>query len=100
MSPFRPQEGTARACTVKLEADGSFRVEDVEAGTYELSIMLSEPPRDPYRPGIGHDFLATARREVVVPPMPGGRSDEPLDLGTIPVTAIKKPAAAPNARKP
>ena len=31
--------------------------------------------------------------------MPGGRSDEPLDLGAIPVTAVKKPAAAPDARK-
>ena len=87
------------ACTVKLEADGSFRIEDVEAGTYELSIMLSEPPRDPHQPGIGHDLLASANRTVVVPPIPGGRSDEPLDLGTIPVTAIRKPAAAPDARK-
>ena len=62
--------------------------------------MLSEPPRDPHQPGIGHDLLASASRRVVVPPMPGGRSDEPLDLGTIPVTAIKKPASSPNSRKP
>ena len=38
MLPFRAQEGPHLASggyTVKLEADGSFRVEDVEAGTYD-----------------------------------------------------------------
>jgi len=85
--------------TVKLAADGSFRVEDVEAGTYDLLIVVNEPPRDPFGVGLGHDVLATARREVVVPPMPGDRSDEPLDLGAIPVTAVKKPEAAPAAQK-
>ena len=73
-------------CTVKLEADGSFRVDDVDTGTYDLFIMVNEPPRDPFGVGIGHEMLATASREVVVSPMPGGRSDEPLDLGAIPVT--------------
>jgi len=86
--------------TIKLEADGSFRVEDVEAGTYDLLIMVNEPPRDPFGIGLGHDVLATARRDLVVPPMPGDRSDEPLDLGAIPVTAVKKSEAARAARKP
>jgi hypothetical protein len=27
--------------------------------------------------------IATARRTVIVPEMPGGRSDQPLDLGTL-----------------
>jgi hypothetical protein len=36
----------------------------------------------------------------VVPPMPGDRSDEPLDLGAIAVTAVKQPESAPAARKP
>ncbi len=87
-------------CTVKLEADGSFRVDDVDIGTYDLFIMVNEPPRDPFGVGIGQEMLATASREVVVPPMPGGRSDEPLDLGAIPVTLIKKPAAPLVPRKP
>ena len=72
----------------------------MEAGTYDLIIMVNEPPRDPFGVGLGHDVLATARREVVVPPMPGGRSDEPLDLGAIPAEAVKKPEAAPASRKP
>jgi RNA polymerase sigma factor (sigma-70 family) len=86
--------------TVKLEADGSFRVEDVEAGTYDFIIVVNEPPRDPFGAGIGHDVIATARREVIVPPMPGGRSDEPLDLGAIPVEAVERPKAAPATQKP
>jgi hypothetical protein len=49
---------------------------------------------------VAHETIATARREVVVPPMLGGRSDDPLDLGAIPVTAVTQPAAAPAARKP
>ena len=86
--------------TVKLEAGGSFRVEDVEAGAYDFLIRVNEPPRDPFNVGLGQEVLATARLEVVVPPMTGGRSDEPLDLGAIPVTAVKRPEAAPAARKP
>ncbi|HKI43177.1 MAG TPA: hypothetical protein VKA66_23025, partial [Mycobacterium sp.] len=77
--------------TIKLEADGSFRVEDVEPGTYDLLIVVNQPPRDPFGIGLGTNVLATAHRELVVPPMPGGRSDEPLDVGAIPVVAIKQP---------
>jgi hypothetical protein len=86
--------------TVKLGADGSFRIEDVEAGAYNFLITVHEPPRDPFRAGLGQKVLATARLEVVVPPMPSGRSDEPLDLGAIPVTEVKQPEAVPAARKP
>ena len=38
---------------MKLEHDGSFRVEDVEAGTYDLLINVTEPPLDPNTVGIG-----------------------------------------------
>jgi RNA polymerase sigma factor (sigma-70 family) len=91
--------GPSGGCTVKLEADGSFRAEDVDAGTYDLLIMVSEPPKDPFGVGIGREVIATARREVVVPAMPGGHSDEPLDLGSIQVTVVKKEATSA-VRKP
>jgi hypothetical protein len=42
--------------------------------------------------------IASARRELVVSAMPGGRSDEPLDLGVIPITLVKL-EAAPATRK-
>ncbi len=84
--------------TFKVEADGSFRIEDVEAGTYELLIKANEEPPD--HRGLGTAALATTRSEVVVPAMPGGRSDLPLDLGAVTLTAVKKREAATRARQP
>jgi hypothetical protein len=51
-------------------------------------------------PGLGHEVLASVRREVIVPPIPGGRSDEPLDLCKIPLMEVKETEAASGARKP
>ena len=67
---------------VKVESDGSFRVDDVVSGAYQLSFLLREAPSNPSR---RHDVepIAGAHREVTVPDMPGGRSDQPLDLGEI-----------------
>jgi hypothetical protein len=63
------------------KADGSFRIEDVEPGKYTLSFTFSTTSgAQPYQP------VASATRTVAVPQMPGGRSDEPLDLGEIAVT--------------
>ena len=41
---------------------------------------------------LADDVLGSARRDVIVPEMPGGRSDEPLDLGVIPLQPAKKRA--------
>ena len=96
------RDGSARGAdtsfTLKVEPDGSFRIEDVPAGTYDLLIEVNKRPTD--SGGLGHEELATCRREVVVPVMPEGRSDKPLDLGVIPLTAVKKPETAPKARQP
>ena len=43
--------------------------------------MLNKRPVDGH--GHGNEVLASILREVVVPAMPGGRSDEVLDLGAI-----------------
>jgi hypothetical protein len=72
----------------------------VEAGKYDLIFMINEPPRDPHQVGLGRDLLATARREVVVPEMAGGRSDEPLDIGTITVAVAKEPGVGDGGKKP
>jgi RNA polymerase sigma factor (sigma-70 family) len=77
---------------LRLEHDGSFRLEDVEAGIYNLLINVNEPPRGPHSVGFGDNLLGSANREVVVPDMPGGRSDEVLDLGSIPLVPAKKMA--------
>jgi len=82
-----------------LRPDGSFRVEDVPAGTYELRVMATEPP-----PAgsfyVRGKSLGTLRETIEIPQMPGGRSDEPLDVGTLEIelkpaepSATTRPAA-------
>jgi hypothetical protein len=61
----------------RLEDDGSFRIDDVTSGTYDLSLTILDGGPNKGKP------LVTAERTVVVPEMEGGQSVEPLDLGTI-----------------
>jgi hypothetical protein len=79
-----PEEGQPSQYLVypfRIEADGTFRVEDVPSGQYELQISLFEKPKDG-SPGYG-PVIGTVNYDFEVPEMPGGRSDEPLDIGTI-----------------
>jgi beta-lactamase regulating signal transducer with metallopeptidase domain len=64
-----------------IDKDGKFRIEDVPAGKYELELTVNGA-RDPRFSGPGKE-IAHLRIPVVVPEIPGGRSNEPLDLGTI-----------------
>jgi peroxiredoxin len=63
---------------VTLDRDGSFRVEDVPPGRYLLKLPFQERTHEDQG-----GRLAFARAEVVVPVIPGGRSDDPLDIGAI-----------------
>jgi hypothetical protein len=74
--------------TFKVEADGSFRIEDVPVGTYELLVTVNKEPDD--KRGLGTETLATALRDVIVPLMPDG-PDVPFDLGVLKLTAVTKP---------
>jgi peroxiredoxin len=62
-------------CNLNFEvaADGAFIVPDVPAGDYRLWIS-SKAPAVP---------ISRADISFTVPEMPGGRSDEPLDVGVI-----------------
>jgi peroxiredoxin len=62
--------------------EGTFRVEDVRAGRYELEVDLYEPPPPGLPLGRG-PAVGSVSHAFEVPPMPGGRSDEPLDLGEL-----------------
>ncbi len=90
-NPSGPSPGRSARIpySVILDKDGSFRIEDVQAGTYNLNFVVLQPPLVPNAPST-KQAMATARRDVTVPEMPGGRSDEPLDLGAIPLVPIKK----------
>ena len=75
----------ARVYPFRVEKDGSFRIDDVLAGTYELRIRLTEPSnqKERVRERISSKVVASLTKEIVIPQMPGGRSDKPLDLGVL-----------------
>jgi protocatechuate 3,4-dioxygenase beta subunit len=65
---------------VEFQPDGTFRIEDVPAGRYILKL-----PFVGNGGGDRSELRAFAQKSVTVPPIPGGRSDEPLDIGTLPL---------------
>ena len=69
-----------------LADDGTFHGDDIEAGTYQLSVNLQKPAADGRSP-MG-EALAYGSIEVVIPPVPGGQSDEPV---VVPPVQMKLP---------
>jgi beta-lactamase regulating signal transducer with metallopeptidase domain/thiol-disulfide isomerase/thioredoxin/protocatechuate 3,4-dioxygenase beta subunit len=66
-----------------IDRDGRFRIEDIPTGHYQLNIQANAVPDSAFRSAgttIGRTEMA-----VTMPDVPGGRSSEPLDLGTITV---------------
>ncbi len=74
-----------------VRPDGRFRVEDVPAGKYRLHAEVHVPGHN--SPGAFRPELASIDTDIVVPEMPGGRSDVPLDLGTIELKPVKPPGS-------
>jgi len=66
-----------RHYTVAVAADGSFHTEEVLAGSYVLTLDIRRPS------GNHDDVLASGSKDFVVPAIPGGVSDEVLDLGEV-----------------
>jgi beta-lactamase regulating signal transducer with metallopeptidase domain/uncharacterized GH25 family protein len=74
--------------SLKVNSDGTFRTEDVPAGTYLITIMAFKEgggQRGPMEP------MAIGNGEFTIPEMPGGRSDEPFDVGKIDVKVMRNP---------
>jgi beta-lactamase regulating signal transducer with metallopeptidase domain/protocatechuate 3,4-dioxygenase beta subunit len=66
------------AISVGLAPDGSFRMDDMPTGDYRLTVHLNEDHR-----GRDPGPFARLTRGFTIPPIPGGRSDEPFDLQTL-----------------
>jgi beta-lactamase regulating signal transducer with metallopeptidase domain/protocatechuate 3,4-dioxygenase beta subunit/peroxiredoxin len=85
VSPGQARRGMIRHSSIlyasTIDKDSRFRIEDVPAGKYELELTVNGA-RDPRFSGPGRE-IAYLRMPVVVPEISGGRSNEPLDLGTI-----------------
>jgi hypothetical protein len=79
---WQSKEGRARIRALrgyspKVEADGSFSIEDVPPGTYQLRANLEDSSSGKPR------FLGSVIQEVVVPEADDDQSADPLDLGTL-----------------
>lgn len=61
--------------------DGTFRLEDVPAGKYTMTVVYWKVSHSRYI-----DKIGDLHRTLTVDPMPGGRSDELLDLGKLDLT--------------
>jgi hypothetical protein len=73
-----------------VQPDGSFRIDDVPAGTYLLKLRVSTPPKDVTSSDADSFFrpeLGKLERPIVVPDSADPATTGPLDLGvlTIPV---------------
>jgi peroxiredoxin len=76
-------EKNRRHYSFAVAENGSFRVDDVRPGLYDLHVSGAEPSSETGQP------VASAKGEVTVPEIPGGQSDEPLDAGTVELKPIK-----------
>jgi peroxiredoxin len=65
---------------IQFEADGSFHIDDVPPGHYDLRLQFNEP--GPGRFAFGA-VIGSVHRDMEVPEMPNGLVDEPLDLGKL-----------------
>jgi len=70
-----------RLSQAKLQPDGTIRAEDLPPGDYRLSLSYSANPLT----GLGRspELTAYATKQFTIPEIPGGRSDEPFDLGVL-----------------
>jgi len=77
--------------STNIEPTGDFTFDDLPAGDYQLTVHArAEPKEGPIDP---RQAVASLSHSFNVPEMPGGRSDESLDLGILTLKAIQRPSA-------
>ena len=78
-----------------IQPDGSFRVQDIIPGEYQLSIQI----HDDYEEPRFHGFIVLGKTErtITVPGLAGGQPapTSPLDLGLIPFELERRPSRGP-----
>lgn len=86
------QRLVANSFGARIDTEGNFRVEDVESGDWVLKISAFD---------IDKKLQIRFEHPFTVPDMPGGRSDEPLDLGAIRVEEIStRPPTVKTSEQP
>src|SRR5262249_7625756 len=82
----RPATGKARRYGVEVSADGRLRAADIRPGSYQIRGSIHEPP--PLEAGGWGRLIGEFSREFTIAPIPGGVSDDCLDLGELEPTPI------------
>jgi len=78
-----------RRYVLRFAPDGSFRIDDVPGGKYQLTIDLRE--LDDKRGQRKSPIIAFHQQVIEVPDAPGGRTDTPLEVGAINMIAPLHP---------
>ena len=80
---------SAKEFTAPLRADGTVLFDDIPSGEYTLDVRVlrSDPADNVWRP------KASASLKFVVDEMPGGRSDEATDIGSVALGELNHPEA-------
>ncbi len=79
-----------RHYTFRVQEDGTFRIEDVIPGKYDLTVWLEERFTGRGRP----EEIGTYHGSVEVPAMTQAYTEEPLDLGNLTIAMNKPPLHA------
>lgn len=85
-----------REYVLLFEPDGSFRVDDVLPGTYNLYIGVRETSVSPIR--ASSPVLGRAVSTVMVPELESGNGSAPVDLGVVPLKSSEKTNLVPSER--
>ncbi len=88
----REMEHSQRSYCAFCNEDGSFLVPDIPPGTYELKIEVTDPRPGLVGPGqlpFGGKTVGTLVREVVVPELSTGQTNDCIDLGIFEVASEK-----------
>ena len=86
---YRTEQGKAympnrRYHAFPVDPDGRFRIEDVVPGSYSMKLSVQSTPGMTH--ALTRDRLeGSIEQDVEVGAIPGGHTDEPLDLGRIPL---------------
>jgi len=72
-----------RRYALKIEPDGTFRVDDVPAGNYQLRINVYDRPMNSYSARRRPETIGSVNHEFEVPDINESVIDEPFDLGSL-----------------
>ncbi len=86
MKATKEHQESVRRFALVVDQNGQFRADDIPEGDYVIRIQVYEAT-----PAGSSNFeqeLAVGSKEFTITPMPGGRSDDPLDVGAVSLQAI------------